>query len=84
MLKNITPSLPEHGKIKAGTKGEEVVSAQGKKFNLPKKLDHYIITTTERDPETGLLMLENDLMDSLKKDKALIDSKKNLTSTTTA
>lgn len=80
MLKNITPSLPEHGKIKAGTKGEEVVSGQGKKFRLPQKLDHYIITTMERDPKSGLLVLENELMDKLKKDKSLVDSKGNLTS----
>ncbi len=80
MLKNITPSLPEHGKIKAGTKGEEVVSKGGKRFRLPEKLNHYIITTTERDPKTDLLMLEKDLMDDLKKDKALVDSKGNLTS----
>lgn len=80
MLKNITPSLPEHGKIKSGTKGEEVISTGGKKFRLPQKLDHYIITTTERDHETDLLILEDELMDKLKKDKALIDTKKNLTS----
>ncbi len=80
MLKNITPSLPEHGKIKAGTRGEEVISKGGKRFRLPEKLNHYIITTTERDPKTELLMLEKDLMDNLKKNKALVDSKGNLTS----
>jgi len=40
----IKPGLPEMGKIKAGTKGEEVSFSGGKKFRLPKKLDHYIIT----------------------------------------
>ena len=65
MIKNLIPSLPEHGKIKAGTKGEEVVSSQGNKFRLPKKLDHFIITTTERDQD-GNLVLDTDLMDKLK------------------
>ena len=40
MIKNLRAVLPEHGKIKAGTKGEEAVSSQGNKFRLPKKLNH--------------------------------------------
>ena len=79
MLKNITPSLAVHGGIRAGTKGEEVISKQGNKFRLPQKLDHYIITTTERDLKTDLLVLEKDLMDKLKDDKSLVDKKGDLT-----
>lgn len=79
MIKNLKVGLPEHGKIKAGTKGEEVVSGGGKKFRLPKKLDHFIITTTERDEE-GNLILDTDLMDALKKsDNAIVDKEGNLT-----
>jgi len=79
MIKNLTPRLPEMGGIRAGTKGEEAVSRDGKKFRLPKRLDHYIITTTERNDE-GTLILDTDLMDSLKKsDRAIVNSEGNLT-----
>ena len=79
MIKNLIPGLPEHGKIKAGTKGEEVLSSKGKKFRLPKKLNHYIITTTERDDE-GNLIIDTDLMDKLKKSgNAIVDKDGNLT-----
>jgi len=78
VIKNLKVMLPEYGKIKAGTKGEEVISGGGKKFRLPKKLDHFIITTTERDNE-GNLILDTDLMEALKKsDDAIVDKEKNL------
>lgn len=79
MIKNLVATLPEHGKIKAGTKGEDAVSSEGKKFRLPKKLDHYIITTTERDDE-GNLILDTWLMDTIKESgQAITDSDGNLT-----
>uniref|UniRef100_A0A6M3K2E3 Uncharacterized protein n=1 Tax=viral metagenome TaxID=1070528 RepID=A0A6M3K2E3_9ZZZZ len=79
MIKNLTISLPEYGKIKAGTLGEEAVSSQGKKFRLPKKLNHFVITTTARDEE-GNLVLDTDLMEILKKSgNATIDADGNLT-----
>ena len=78
MIKNLTAALPEHGKIKAGTKGEEVVSSHGAKFRLPKKLNHYIITTTERD-ENGNFILDTDLMEQLKESgNAIVDADENL------
>lgn len=78
MIKNLRPGLPEFGKIKAGTKGEEAVSTQGTKFRLPKKLDHYIITTTQRDEE-GNFVLDTELMDALKESKnAILDADKNI------
>jgi len=78
MIKNLTAALPEHGKIKAGTKGEEVVSSHGAKFRLPKKLNHYIITTTERD-ENGNFILDTDLMERLKESgNAIVDADENL------
>lgn len=64
-VKNLIPALPEHGKIKAGRKGKEVMSEGGKKFRLPEKLDHYLITTTERDAE-GDYLIDTRLMQSLK------------------
>ena len=79
MIKNLTPRLPEMGGIRAGTKGEEVVSGDGKRWRLPKRLNHYLITTPERD-EKGTLILDTELMDSLKKsDKAIVDANGNLT-----
>jgi len=78
MIKNLKPGLPEFGKIKAGTKGEEVVSTGGAKFRLPVKLNHYIITTTERD-DGGNFILDTDLMDRLKESgNAILDADKNI------
>lgn len=55
MIKNLIPSLPEVGKIKIGFKGEEITSKQGKKFQPPKKLDHFIITGLERGPDGNFI-----------------------------
>ena len=82
MLKNITPKLPEFGKIKAGMKEEEptVSSKTGKKFHRGMKLDHYLVTETERDSKGINFKHDKALMKSLKKDKSLIDSNGNLVS----
>lgn len=56
MIKNLTPSLPEVGKIKIGFKGAEITSKQGKKFQPPNKLDHFIITGLERGPDGNFLI----------------------------
>ncbi len=52
MIKGLTPSLPERGKIKIGMKGAMMTSRAGNEFQPPKKLDHFVITTMERD-DTG-------------------------------
>ena len=53
MIQNLMPKLAEHGKIKIGKLGEERQRKDGKgTYRLPNKLDHFIITTTERD-DTG-------------------------------
>jgi len=41
-------SLPEVGRIKIGEPGEVCVSQTGKKFRLPKKLDHFKVVTRFR------------------------------------
>jgi len=61
MIKNLIPRLAERGRIKIGEKGEMKTSAQGKQFALPKKLDHIVITTMQRDA-AGRLMPDTDLM----------------------
>ena len=51
LLKNFIPGLPERGKIKIGEKGAWKQSQQGKQFQAPQKLDHFRITTMERESE---------------------------------
>lgn len=48
MVKGLTPGLLEIGKIKIGIKGKMIESAQGNKFQPPKKLDHFVVTTTKK------------------------------------
>ena len=69
--------LMEAGKIKIGIKGVEIKSAQGNKFRPPKKLDHFIITTTERD-ENGDFVVDEALMSKLKESDDLVNNKGNL------
>jgi len=58
MIKNLTPGLPEVGKIKIGYKGEEMTSKGGKRFQPPKKLDHFLITGLERGADGNFLRNE--------------------------
>jgi hypothetical protein len=55
MIKSLRPALAERGKIKIGDKGQVITSRQGKKFQPPLKLDHFRITTTERDEADRLI-----------------------------
>ncbi len=55
MIKGIVPGLPEIGKIKIGMKGEVTKSRGGKTFQLPQKVDHFIITTLERGADGNFL-----------------------------
>ncbi len=48
MVKGLIPNLLEIGKIKIGKKGEKTVSTKGNEFQLPVKLDHFLVTTTEK------------------------------------
>jgi hypothetical protein len=60
-VKGLTPQLAERGKIKIGEKGETKTSHGGKQFAMPRKLDHFLITTMQRDaagrllPDTALM-----------------------------
>ena len=57
--------LAEVGKIKTGFRGEKITSSGGAKFAPPKKFDHFVITTTERDAKTGNLIEDGTLMTKL-------------------
>jgi hypothetical protein len=67
--KGLNKTLAEVGKIKTGFKGEMKKSAGGTEFQPPKKLDYFIVTTTERNKETGNLILNKEIMDKLGTDK---------------
>jgi len=64
MIKNLVPQLAERGKIKIGTKGEVKTSQGGKQFSPPQKLDHFVVTTLQRDA-AGRLMPDTALMSRL-------------------
>lgn len=50
MIKNLRPKLCEQGKIKIGRLGDLRETKDGKgTYRLPNKLDHFLITATERD-----------------------------------
>jgi hypothetical protein len=59
--RGLIPQIAEIGKIKTGYKGEEITSGKGNKFRPPKKLDYFVVTTTERDTATGNL-IKNDII----------------------
>jgi hypothetical protein len=64
-VKGLTPQLAERGKIKIGERGEMKTSQGGKQFAQPRKLDHFLITTMQRDA-AGRLMPDVALMARLK------------------
>lgn len=61
-IKNMVPQLLEFGKIKIGNKGKLVRDT----FRMPQKLDHFIITTTEKGDDDNFI-LDADLMEKLMK-----------------
>jgi hypothetical protein len=65
MIKNLPPHLNEYGCIKIGVKGAHTTSASGKEFRLPQKLDHFLLTTTEKN-EAGDYIVDTALMDRIK------------------
>ena len=55
MIKNLIPGLVERGKIKIGIKGDWRESSGGKKFQLPTKLDHFVVTGALRDESNNFI-----------------------------
>lgn len=65
MLKDLVPRLTELGKIKIGRKEDRVrKTASGREWQAPQKLDHFLITTRERD-SAGQLKVNQALMSRL-------------------
>ncbi len=61
MIKQLKPRLARLGLIKIGGKGEERTAQGGRKWRLPKKLDHFLITTNERT-KAGDLIVDKEMM----------------------
>jgi len=64
MIKGLTPRLAEIGKIKIGGKGEQRISRNNKKFRLPVKYDHFVITLNEKD-QHGNFIIDKKIMNIL-------------------
>lgn len=77
MIKNLPNRLNAAGNIKIGVKGKEITSKEGNVFRPPQRLDHFILTTTERD-ESGDFVIDEKLMQSLKEKGGLVNSAGNL------
>lgn len=57
IIKNLIPGLTEKGKIKIGRKGAtREKQGGGGTYQLPQKLDHFIITTLERGPDNNFVI----------------------------
>lgn len=54
-IKHIPRRLPEIGKIKIGKKGEKKTSKNNNEFRLPKKLDHFWISTLEQGEDDNFV-----------------------------
>jgi hypothetical protein len=58
-IKNLSAGLVERGKIKIGNKGAVRQSQGGNSWQAPQKLDHFLITTTERGKDNNFLRDES-------------------------
>jgi len=56
------PRLAEVGKIKIGGKGKKVTSKKGAQFRVPEKYDHFVVTTSFKDPRTDDFVADTALM----------------------
>lgn len=55
IIKGLSPGLLEIGKIKIGKKGEQRQGGQSGSWQLPQRVDHFIVTTLERGQDNNFL-----------------------------
>jgi hypothetical protein len=70
----LRPRLCELGKIKIGRKGAERQKQGGGTYRIPEKLDHFLITTLQRDAKDDLV-LDEALMAQLREEHGDEDGK---------
>jgi hypothetical protein len=58
IIKNLIPGLTEKGKIKIGRKGATREKQGGGTYQLPQKLDHFLVTTLERGKDNNFVIDE--------------------------
>lgn len=76
MIKGLVRRLNEAGKIKIGKKSEnELPTKAGGTFRPPERLDHFIVTTTEKDAN-GDLVVDKALMKTLSEDQDTVKNEK--------
>ena len=63
-IKNFEVRLAEVGKIKIGGLGDKRKGQNGSDYRIPKKFDHFVVTTTERD-KNGDLTVDQSIMKEL-------------------
>lgn len=54
-IKNLMPGLVERGKIKIGNKGQMRKSGGGNDYQMPQKLDHFLITSMAKGQDNNFL-----------------------------
>lgn len=67
MIKGLTPRLAEKGKIKIGKKGKMITSKNGNQFRPPEKLDHFEVTTMDKNKD-GDYILDETIMNIIRDD----------------
>lgn len=64
-IQDMDLQLAEAGKIKIGKKRPPKTGQKAGDFRTPMKLDHFLVTTTEFDSETGDLKLNDKIMEKI-------------------
>jgi len=70
--RGLKQGLAETHKIKIGKLGDERTAGSGKKYRLPTKLDHFLVTKTTRGKE-GNFEVDQAVMDAIGKEPKCID-----------
>lgn len=79
-LPQFQPKLATAGRIKAGINvpmtrnGKPVLDDKNRQKYYPKALDHFLITTNRKDPETGNFIVDEEIMKALRDAPGIADS----------